>query len=132
MFRPLKKTISLFFLVIYLLSITQLTELLKLPLLIEHYKEHKQQDATLNLSEFLYMHYAHGNVKDADYEKDMKLPFKSMMSAKIAYVSFFVPFPVFNQNLIMYLKIDTQQFSNYSFIYSAAYLCCIWNPPKSC
>lgn len=46
--------------------------------MVEHYYEHKALDPDMNILTFICMHYAHGNVKDADYDRDMQLPFKTV------------------------------------------------------
>ena len=73
----MKRIIALTFLSLYLISTTELHQLLKLPALVEHFSEHQQKDKTITLWKFLCIHYANGNKKDADYEKDSKLPFKT-------------------------------------------------------
>jgi hypothetical protein len=50
---------------------------MKLPLFVKHFIEHKDKDAQLSLSKFIEMHYANTDVKDVDYDEDMKLPFKT-------------------------------------------------------
>jgi len=128
----LKKVISILFLAIYLLTTTQLCELLKLPLLVEHYREHKQQNKDLTILGFLEIHYAHGSPKDADYDKDMKLPFKSLTNTNFLSVSFCTPFLVLKQQpVVLFYKIENH-FSSYSFTYTSAYLSAIWQPPKYC
>ncbi len=47
---------------------TELHQVLKAPLLVEHYYEHNDKEE-LSVLTFLEMHYLNGNVKDADYEK---------------------------------------------------------------
>ena len=71
------RLLALTFLSIYIFSTTQFHELLKFPALVEHFSEHKEETPNISLWQFLCIHYAHGEVKDKDYEKDMKLPFKS-------------------------------------------------------
>lgn len=61
----------------YLFSSTALSQFLKLPELIGHYFEHKNKQRDLSFLGFLCIHYFNGDVHDADYEKDMKLPFKT-------------------------------------------------------
>jgi hypothetical protein len=128
----LKKTIAILFLAIYLLCSTQLKELLKLPILVEHFIEHKQLDTKISFIEFLCMHYAHGNVKDADYEKDMKLPFKSAENSSQSSTSFYLPSPNFKPEIIVHFTEGKQQFSLYNFTYSSAFLSAIWQPPRVC
>jgi len=57
---------------------TEFQQLLKFPLLIQHYLQHKQKDSSLSFLEFVKLHYAakdHPN--DNDDNEDSKLPFKS-------------------------------------------------------
>jgi hypothetical protein len=120
------------FLAIYLLSSTQLKELLKLPLLVEHFMEHKELNAQMSFIDFLCVHYAEGNVKDADYEKDMRLPFKSAENSLSSYLSFYLPALNFKQDLIVHFTEQKQSFPCYNFTYSSAFLSSIWQPPRSC
>ncbi len=131
-FAVVKKAISIFFLAIYLLSTTQLGELLKLPILVHHFVEHKTENKNLSFLAFLEIHYAHGSPHDADYDKDMKLPFKTISHSNIASISFCTPIPNFKHNPIVYFQSNKQQFSAYSFTYSSAFLSSIWEPPKYC
>lgn len=120
------------FLAIYLLSSTQLKELLKLPILVEHFIDHKKLDSQFSFIDFLCMHYAQGTAKDADYEKDMRLPFKSAENPLGSYVSFYLPVPVFKQDVIVHFTERKQPFALYNFTYSSAFLSSIWQPPRAC
>ncbi len=51
-------------------------QLLKVPVLVEHFREHNAENSTMSLWDFMVIHYASKRVIDDDYEKDMKLPFK--------------------------------------------------------
>lgn len=73
----MRPAIATFLLIVFLLSSTQFNQLLKLPKLVEHYLEHKSENKTLSVWQFLYLHYGQGEVHDKDYEEDMKLPFKT-------------------------------------------------------
>ena len=101
-------------------------------MLVEHFMEHRQENKDLSFIAFLDIHYAHGSPKDADYDKDMKLPFKSIANSNIASISFCSPIPYFKENPVFYFAGDKNQFPDYSFTYSSAYLSAIWQPPKSC
>lgn len=132
-FAPLKRLIPIFLLSLYLISLTELNQLAKLPILIEHFKEHKSKNTELSLLQFLDMHYASSDVHDADYDQDMKLPFKSHDGCLGTNSIIFItnnfscevakPLPVmgnmdyltYNENLL-----------------PSAYLSFIWQPPKSC
>lgn len=101
-------------------------------MLVEHYIEHKAENKNLSVWGFLCKHYAQKNVKDADYDKDMKLPFKSpntlINTVEIAPVQFS------SANLLLKpILSDSKQYTLYSEKYlSSAYLSSIWQPPKSC
>lgn len=126
----MKKAIAILLLTTYLFSTTELSQLLKLPVLVSHFTEHKEQNKDLTLWQFLYNHYAFGDVKDADYEKDSKLPFKTMENLSIQ-ISIAEP-PSFilisNKNIYTNAKKDTYILKNDSV--SSAYLSAIWQPPR--
>jgi hypothetical protein len=71
------KKAAYIFLAIYLLGATELSQLLKIPLLIEHYTEHKLDNGNLSLLSFMYMHYVGDDGDTTDEQKDQNLPFKS-------------------------------------------------------
>ena len=73
----MKKRAAYIFLGIYLLGATQLQQLLKMPLLLEHYKEHKLDNGNLSLISFIYQHYVGDDGNANDDQKDQNLPFKS-------------------------------------------------------
>ncbi|AZB26188.1 hypothetical protein [Chryseobacterium bernardetii] len=70
----MKKLASILLLSLYLVSTTEVYQLLKIPTLIEHYWEHKKLNPEMSITAFLKTHYDHP-VKDSDYKKDRKLPF---------------------------------------------------------
>ncbi len=75
-FKALKKTIGILMLSVYMLSFAELHQLLKIPVLFEHYNEHKAEDPELSLFGFLKMHYTVMLEKDDDYQRDQQLPFR--------------------------------------------------------
>lgn len=60
---------------------TPLGQLLKLPLLIEHYRKHKKLD-DVSFLKFLNDHYA-ADHNDADRPEDEQLPFKTVLLQSI-------------------------------------------------
>ncbi len=131
-FAVLKKSVAILFLSVYLISATELQQLVKLPLLIEHYQEHKQKNRNLSFVDFLNMHYSQQQELDADYDRDMQLPFKSHDGCSTSFLS------VFLNGATTELPNKTAfsasvQFSAYTDNFlSQAYLASIWQPPKSC
>jgi len=76
----MRKAIAILLTSIYLFGTTEAYQALKLPLLIEHYIQHKQEDPRLTLLGFLKLHYSGKTVFDADYQQDMRLPFKTQQN----------------------------------------------------
>jgi hypothetical protein len=68
-----KRFISIGLLFLYLISSTEFSEVLRLPLLIEHYTEHKNKAEDLTFWQFLVVHYETDVAHD---DTDMSLPFK--------------------------------------------------------
>jgi hypothetical protein len=61
-------------LVLHLGLFTEMNELMRLPLLVEHYLEHQQLVPEMSFFQFLAMHYKTDVAHDST---DMELPFKS-------------------------------------------------------
>jgi hypothetical protein len=125
-----KKHLSILFLSVYLLSVTQLVELIKLPVMVEHYVEHKEQNPNLTVLQFLCIHYQGPDVYDADYDKDMKLPFKS--HTNISSVVFYPLIQEYKTVQKVNFTYKKQDLYTYSFAYSSISLSSIWQPPRNC
>lgn len=69
--------------VIYLVSFTEFKEVLRLPLLVQHYGEHKDKTAEISFFEFLVMHYKTDVAHD---DRDNKLPFKDFNHSFIGQI----------------------------------------------
>ncbi len=54
---------------------------MKLPVLMEHFREHGELYKDLSFLSFIREHYFNGDTKDADYARDMQLPFKTNAGA---------------------------------------------------
>ncbi|KQR95635.1 hypothetical protein ASG01_00825 [Chryseobacterium sp. Leaf180] len=83
----MKKLLSFLLIALYLLSTTELYQLAKMPLLVQHYIEHKQLSPEMPLMAFINAHYAHP-ANDKDAGTDQKLPF--VMHAKTLSLVFIV------------------------------------------
>lgn len=64
--------------ILFLLSKTELHEFCKMPVLLEHYQQHKKNDPGLSFLDFLFLHYAGEHPEDNDNDEDNQLPFKSI------------------------------------------------------
>jgi hypothetical protein len=128
----MKKHIALILLSFYLFSATPLHELLKFPMLVQHFMEHKAQNNQLSFFSFLEMHYASGSSHDVSKGHDMKLPFKSchcshhtvILHCTLAFLpNLCSTEPVFTTK-------TKQRIARYQFVFSAGSQCAIWQPPK--
>jgi len=72
----------------FLLLNSSVTEFMKLPALVSHYREHHALAHT-GFFEFLSMHYLGNDINDNDQEKDMSLPFKKVSAHSL--ISFNLP-----------------------------------------
>lgn len=74
----MRRITAIFFCIIYFTATTEASQLLKIPIVLQHYLEHRQANKDMSLLSFLDMHYMHGSPHDDDYDRDMQLPFKKM------------------------------------------------------
>ena len=130
----MKNFIVVFFLCIYSFSALQINEYLKLPILEEHFNEHKFQNPKLSLYSFILNHYAKGQINDDDYLKDMKLPFKThnCICSCSAIAIYFLPIETFNFENKFFLKEYKKPFFGYNFSFISNFQSSIWQPPKIC
>ena len=115
------------------MATTELGQLLKFPAFVQHYKEHKSENKDLTLGEFLMIHYSNGIVKDADYEKDMKLPFKTISENSFSIIA------VTSTPQNLYLTVQEfnffeprKQYFGNEYLIPTSFFSNIWQPPKHC
>jgi hypothetical protein len=71
---------------VFFFSTTGLSQLFKLPVLVNHYLEHRERDNRLDLLDFLSMHYWGQDINDNDQDRDMQLPFKGVEQHSTAQI----------------------------------------------
>lgn len=84
----MRKIISYIFIFLIVSNIGVFQQFYKLPVLIDHFNEHKQI-RNLSFIDFLEMHYWGEDEKDNDADRDMQLPFKNISGYSLQLV--FVP-----------------------------------------
>lgn len=127
----MNKYAAIFLVFVYLISATEFSQLLRIPLLLKHFTEHKMELRDLSVSGFLSIHYFNGNPHDKDFETDMQLPFKSH-DTYINLLSISEPNPKIE--LIILSFFPKKGGSNFPpiYFYSTQYFSSVWQPPKSC
>ncbi len=124
-FVCLKKTIAILFFVSYFLNSFHLIDVAKLPILFEHFQEHKKNYNTIGFVTFLKMHYSGQNTHD---DTDAKLPFKSVCHCNITFIAVLTN-TFFKVNNIEIYTDNLKQYYN-QFHYNSNYLNAIWQPPR--
>jgi hypothetical protein len=127
-----KKLTTIFFLSIYLFSTTELVELLKIPVVFEHFAEHQKNDQSISIFQFLAIHYLHGSPKDSDYDRDMQLPFKTTTENCFSIVSPYIPLIEPFSIPCPIAKVTKQAIIFPRQNVKSSYLANIWQPPKFC
>lgn len=89
-FLFMKNLICIISSVIFLSSSTELHELFRLPLLLEHYSQHCSESHHLSFIDFLKIHYSANHPNDQDDDEDNQLPFKS--TENLVHIDTGVPF----------------------------------------
>jgi hypothetical protein len=126
----MKRSAVIFLLVIYVFSSTELSEMLKMPTLIEHLSEHQTQNKSISFFDFISLHYIDGNGHGAEDAHDRSLPFKSHDHCQ-AVASMVAELPEDQYQLSpisspIQKSVPIHEESPY-FSYSSL----IWQPPKS-
>jgi hypothetical protein len=120
-----KRKFVIVLLSLYLIASTEFHQVLRLPLLVEHYVEHHEQVKDMTFWEFLVMHYKTDVPHD---DQDMSLPFKDCHHSLTAQA---IAMPV--QKISLTSLIPTQGDRLLSFDHSqfhSSYLGEIFQPPK--
>lgn len=97
---------------------------------IEHYKEHKKEQLNTTIFSFIYIHYLNGSQKDADFEKDNKLPYK-IINSNHHFIVQDLPKSPFNNE---YFPLKSFKYQEKNFYYAENslhnYTAIITHPPE--
>jgi hypothetical protein len=124
--------IAFFILFIYIQPAGAVRELFKLPLLVEHYFDHQEENKEVNLVSFLISHYYTEDGTDYDANEDSKLPFKS--SDQISSGITIAMSPPASSEMLSHP--DLSPLRNYVIMddenIPSNHLDAIWQPPRHC
>lgn len=129
-FEAVKRSAILLLLVLYVFTATECRELLKLPVLIEHFTEHQTKNSNLSLFDFINLHYLSLEKHGAEDAHDHALPFKAHENChSIAMAVAGIPEqPVSIDPHVFQLEAAVNLHPN--FLYTS-YSASIWQPPKA-
>lgn len=109
---------------IYVLATTNVGEVLKVPLFVEHLMEYQG-----SVSEFLVEHYDN-HKKDADWDTDQKLPFINPPVVLMVHAQ--LPESIFHIEKIKEIIISQKPTVYQEKDFSSSYLSRIFQPPRFC
>lgn len=115
---------SIMFSMIYVLATTNVAEVLKVPLFIEHLMEYPG-----SVTEFLVEHYDN-HQPDADWETDQKLPFFNPPVVLMVYAK--LPDTIFHIEKFKEIIISQKPTVYKEKDFSSSYLSRIFQPPRFC
>ena len=72
----MKRLAGILLVSVYMVSFAELHNLLKIPILFEHYKEHQHLKPGISFWTFIKLHYLDRISVDDDYQRDQQLPFR--------------------------------------------------------
>jgi hypothetical protein len=123
----MNKLIAIILLTIFLCAYTSIGQLLKVPNLIEHYKEHQNEVSNNSISfvQFIKAHYSKNSEHNKDEHED--LPFKTVEhTTNVLFTFLFVNFKFIEKPVFIELKP--------AFFYKDSFksnlFTSIWLPPK--
>ncbi len=133
-FVLLKKLISILFFFIFLSANTVFGQLLKLPVLIEHYYEHQDDrtddDHGISFLDFLKKHYTSNNSNTGDTKHSHEnLPFKNTNCTSVNSISV-LPQHIFFKTITPFICLKKYQPLYNQSSYISTQLGSIWQPPR--
>ncbi|MGV6943468.1 hypothetical protein [Sphingobacterium kyonggiense] len=128
----MKNMLAIFLLSVYLISTTELSQLLKVPALVEHFFEHKEKDPEMTVMAFLKIHYQGDHFKDhpkdEDYDQDQRLPFMNLNYSS----HLFIVESLDSYSKLLQVELIEADHPIVEEVYlKQDFLSSIWQPPKS-
>jgi hypothetical protein len=125
----MRKFSAIMLLSLYLSVNIALHEWMRMPLLIEHFKEHRQVDGEVGFFAFLLLHYFGDDTGNADTEHHRQLPFKDIHRDP-ASLLLAIPFTPTWEVIGSYANKVVSRIHYKSVFNSAFSQFNIWQPPK--
>lgn len=122
----MNKLIAYFLISVFMCANTSIGQLLKVPNLIEHYNEHKNELTSDSISfiDYIVSHYSKNAENNHDHED---LPFKTLDNSSSALFAFSI---ITYQIQVLKSLISTQKKFFYNKSFKSNLIASIWLPPK--
>ena len=125
-FVYLKKLISIGLLLLLMGSNTEFHQLMKLPVLIKHYMDHRNSDQSLSFADFILAHY--GDQLDTQDKTHEELPFKSHECQHMSPLVLVCEFHAYKAPI---LHAEPKALAGYQEdFYTSGSFGSIWQPPQ--
>ena len=102
-----------------------------MPVLVQHFIEHRQMNSDITFWQFLNMHYATGDVKNADHDKDTELPFKAHDNCVASITNVYLPAQKISITKPVQI-LENKHFKTPEQFLLSTFLSNIWQPPRIC
>ncbi len=123
----MQKLIAIVFLFITVMTTETGIQLLKLPMLVNHFATHLSEGRSNNFTDFIKEHYSGNQHHDNDRQQDEQLPFKTVITESFFSLYVAVPYPLLTQFSCGHSK--SQLSSQYSFSLQDHFTA-IFHPPQ--
>lgn len=122
----MNKLIAYFLISVFMCANTSIGQLLKVPNLIEHYNEHKNELTTDSISfiDYIVSHYSKNAENNHDHED---LPFKTLDNSSSTLFAFSI---ITYQIQVVKSLISTKKKFFYNKSFKSNLIASIWLPPK--
>ncbi|HLZ16345.1 MAG TPA: hypothetical protein VKQ08_04870 [Cyclobacteriaceae bacterium] len=121
----MSRMLAISFLLLYINSNTEVHEMLRLPILLEHFSQHKKLVSDISFWDFLVMHYESDVNHDSD---DNQLPFKDPGHSFTAPTLALPIHKMVLKETVVLAEVDHSFFYHETFI--ASHLSDIFQPPR--
>jgi hypothetical protein len=117
--------------VVYVPALAGFCELLKLPLLAEHFFDHNTGSKSTSITIYLIHHYITEDGTDNDAAEDSRLPFKSAApSAGITFAATVPPLLYPIEKMVVLIK--SVKIVHRDMFLLSHYFNAVWQPPRFC
>jgi len=126
----MRKGIAGILLLTFLLSHTELHQFFKIPVLFQHFHEHKKLDPAITFLGFLKLHYDK-IVIDDDYQRDQQLPFRDAECAAVMTFITDVPPQQIKVEQQEFTEVPVKLFPLENLTYSPPFSNSVFQPPRA-